>query len=164
MACFFFDLDGTLLDSSLNVLVSTQSAIAKLQAAGHLVAINTGRSYLGSRAILEQTQIEYAILDGGMTIYHKHRKICEQVLDQDFVRRLYLECQARQFDIVLANDNVARVFDDRYHENIKSDHPWLEFETIAEETTFTDVKKSSFLWMNSRQEKSRRFRKSIISI
>ncbi len=141
MAYFFFDLDGTLLDSNLNVLDSTQVAIAKLKAAGHIVAVNTGRSYLGTRTILEQTKIEYAILDGGMTIYHRHEKISENVLDRDFVRRLYVECRSLEIDIVLANDDVARIVDDRYRENISADHPWLAFESIKYETTFDDVKK-----------------------
>lgn len=141
MACFFFDLDGTFLNSNLEVLESTQKAIAQLRGAGHLVAINTGRSYLGSRSVLEQTNIEYAIVDGGMTIYHRHQKLCEKVLDNDFVERLYNECQSRQIDIVLANDDVARIKDDRYKENIISDHPWLSFESITDEGTFNDVKK-----------------------
>ncbi|MDD3028524.1 MAG: HAD family hydrolase [Erysipelotrichaceae bacterium] len=141
MAYFFFDLDGTLLDSNLEVLDSTQVAIAKLKEAGHVVAVNTGRSYLGTRAILEQTKIEYAILDGGMTMYHCHEKISENFLDHDFVRQLYFECRSLEIDIVLANDDVARIVDGRYRENIGADHPWLSFESITEETTFDDVKK-----------------------
>ena len=141
MTCFFFDLDGTFLDSNLKILDSTIRAVARLRAAGHIVAINTGRSYLGTRSILEQTQIEYAIVDGGMTIYHRHQKVFEQVLDRDFVKRLYLECRSLKIDIVLANDDVARIKDDRYKRNIAADHPWLSFESIVDENTFEDVKK-----------------------
>ncbi|MDD3028284.1 MAG: HAD family hydrolase [Erysipelotrichaceae bacterium] len=141
MACFFFDLDGTFLDSNHKILDSTMGAIARLRAAGHIVAINTGRSYLGTCPILEQTQIEYAIVDGGMTIYHRHQKVSEQALDRDFVKRLYFECQSLEIDIVLANDIVARIKDDRYKNNITADHPWLSFESIIDEDNFDDVKK-----------------------
>lgn len=141
MACFFFDLDGTLLNSNREVLPSTITAIRELEANGHVVAINTGRSYLGTRAIMEQCAIDYAIVDGGITIYHHDEMIVYECLDPDFVQRLFNECTAKNFPIVLANDTVARVRDDNYRQNILADHPWLQFEYIHQETIFDDVKK-----------------------
>ncbi len=141
MACFFFDLDGTLLDSNKRVLPSTIEAIRKLEQQGHVVAIDTGRSYLGTKEIMESCNIEYAIVDGGITVYHKDQLVIYDALDPEFVIGLHRECTIKEYPIILANDTVARIFDDTYNENILADHPWLQFEYIEKETVFDDVKK-----------------------
>ncbi len=68
----FFDIDGTLLDeSNQEVPKSTMTALQKAQENGHLVFINTGRSFTAVPNIIKNMNIDgYVCGCGGYLSYH----------------------------------------------------------------------------------------------
>jgi HAD superfamily hydrolase (TIGR01484 family) len=63
---FFFDIDNTLLDPTTNAVpASAIQAIARLKAAGHTVAIATGRSWGHAQAVIERVAPAYSITQNG---------------------------------------------------------------------------------------------------
>lgn len=74
---FFFDIDGTLLDSNKNIPESTKYAVKELQKQGHTVAIATGRAPFLFKKIRDELDIytfiacngQYVVVDG--KVIHK---------------------------------------------------------------------------------------------
>ncbi|MGL4767576.1 MAG: Cof-type HAD-IIB family hydrolase [Formosimonas sp.] len=66
---FFFDIDNTLLDHQTNQIPdSALQAVADLKAAGHTVAIATGRGYGHALEFIEQIDPAYAIMHNGAQV------------------------------------------------------------------------------------------------
>lgn len=68
---FFFDVDGTLLDSSFYMQPSTYKALKQLKQLGHLLCIATGRSYdsLKRTQLLDKIEFDAIICNNGQSIY-----------------------------------------------------------------------------------------------
>jgi Cof subfamily protein (haloacid dehalogenase superfamily) len=71
----FFDLDGTLLDSSGRVAPSTLNAIQALKANHYLPVVNTGRSLSEFGTLGKETGIDTLVLLNGMEVYHQGKNI-----------------------------------------------------------------------------------------
>ena len=66
---FFFDIDGTLTDRATGKIVpSAHDALKKLRAAGHFVAINTGRAHYKARKFFDEHDFDNMVCNGGMGI------------------------------------------------------------------------------------------------
>jgi Cof subfamily protein (haloacid dehalogenase superfamily) len=71
----FFDLDGTLLDSSGKVTASTLAAIHQLKANHYLPIVNTGRSLQEFGTLGKETGIDTLVILNGMEVYHEGQNI-----------------------------------------------------------------------------------------
>ncbi|WP_047390132.1 Cof-type HAD-IIB family hydrolase [Pisciglobus halotolerans] len=84
----FFDIDGTLLDDSKQVLPSTKAAIRELEANGHQVVIATGRNLSMARIVIEELELKHYIVCNGAAGYFDHEMIYENPLDRYELDRL----------------------------------------------------------------------------
>ncbi|MDO1603010.1 HAD-IIB family hydrolase [Lactiplantibacillus plantarum] len=57
------DLDGTTLNAESKLNSATIQTMQRLQAAGHIVSIITGRSYQGSQAIYDQLRLKSPMIN-----------------------------------------------------------------------------------------------------
>ena len=66
---FFFDYDGTLAVPRTAIIPeSTRRAVAQLQAAGHFVALATGRMQCNVADFAKNTGISNIVADGGYSV------------------------------------------------------------------------------------------------
>lgn len=98
---FFFDIDGTLLDSDKTgvgiVPESTKLALKTLKENGHFVAIATGRSSCLARKYMEMLNIENMVSDGGNGLTINNELIGVEPLDKQRVCDLIDECNEKGF-------------------------------------------------------------------
>ena len=81
---FFFDIDGTLTDRSTGLIVpSAREALEKLKAAGHFIAINTGRAHYKAMKFFEQQIFDNMIWNGGMDIFANRMMIEDRRIDNE---------------------------------------------------------------------------------
>ena len=79
---FFFDIDGTLTDRATGLIVpSALEALEKLRAAGHFVAINTGRAHYKARKFFDQHGFDNMVCNGGMGIVINKELVENRSLD-----------------------------------------------------------------------------------
>ena len=71
MKYIIFDLDDTLLNDNRQVSPYTQQVLKRLQAMGHILAINTARSRAFSQEYIDIIGPDYAILNGGALILNR---------------------------------------------------------------------------------------------
>ncbi len=62
---FFFDIDGTLTDSSTGRSCQVQERLERLEANGHFVAIATGRAHYKARKFTESNGFKNMVCCGG---------------------------------------------------------------------------------------------------
>ena len=68
MKYIVFDLDDTLLGANAEVSDYTLGVLNRLRADGHAIVVNTARSRLFGKEIIERISPDYSILNGGATI------------------------------------------------------------------------------------------------
>ena len=68
------DVDGTLVDHSLEILPEVRTAIATAQAKGHIVTLATGRMYRATLPFAETLQIDQPLIcyQGALVQHHDH--------------------------------------------------------------------------------------------
>ena len=95
---FFFDIDNTLLDHQSNrIPPSALEAIASLKAAGHTIAIATGRGYEHALEYIEQVQPAYTITQNGARIMRGEKEVQHHALDSAGLADLFAFVAARGF-------------------------------------------------------------------
>ena len=116
---FFFDIDGTLTDRKTGQIVpSAATALDKLRAAGHFVAINTGRAHYKARIFFEENGFENMVCNGGKGIVIDKVLVENSPLVLDKARKLYREAMAAGLGVLVAAEDSERVWaaDDRFRE------------------------------------------------
>ncbi|OCG10181.1 hypothetical protein A9G13_00075 [Gilliamella sp. wkB178] len=88
-AIVFFDLDGTLFDSNLNVLSSSLEAIIKLKKNNIIPIIATGRSPCEVADLLHKTQIDSIIGMNGQVVIYAGEKVFANNINKDVISRIY---------------------------------------------------------------------------
>lgn len=89
------DLDGTLTNSKKEVTIKTREAIAKLQAAGHMVALASGRPTAGIQKIADLLELDkkggYVLAFNGARIidWKTGEVIFQQTLEHRYLPELY---------------------------------------------------------------------------
>lgn len=122
---FFFDIDGTLYDPIDKICDSTKLAIKKLKEAGHICALSTGRSFLGSKDIAEELNIDYVVCDGGNSVYINGRCAYAKSLDTSFCKSLIKYAQEQHLTyVVMDNDNY---YGEEQLEAMTLTHPWIQY-------------------------------------
>lgn len=111
-----FDIDGTLLTSSGEVLPSTKEALHLLRENGHLVTIATGRSYFLAKRIIEDLAFENYLLVNGAAAFLDHQQVVKEVLApqafKDFVTF------SSQQNIEVSYQNLYEIH--RFHKEVKT--------------------------------------------
>ena len=80
MYLIIFDLDDTLLKNDRTISTFTIDILAKIQKLGHLIAINTSRSYQNSMTVINLIHPDFGIYNGGATIVNKQGQIISEVI------------------------------------------------------------------------------------
>ena len=117
----FFDIDGTLAAGGYGntyIPESCWKAIRRLEEAGHVLALCTGRSFAMAKEFLTETGFRYMVSDGGngITIDGKLQGITP--LDRDNVIALVRECQAKGYPWAIQTDDstVRKAPDDTFYD------------------------------------------------
>lgn len=80
MYLIIFDLDDTLLRNDRTVSPFTIKILQDVQKLGHLIAINTSRSYQNSLNIINLIHPDFGVYNGGATIVNNNGKIIYEVV------------------------------------------------------------------------------------
>lgn len=122
---FFFDIDGTLYDPIDKVCASTKLAIKKLQEAGHICALATGRSFIGSKDIARELGIQYVVCDGGNSVYINEQCAYAKSLDISFCQELVQYALTHHLTYVVMDNDYY--YGEKKLEAMSLTHPWIEY-------------------------------------
>ncbi|GAB4073696.1 Cof-type HAD-IIB family hydrolase [Barrientosiimonas marina] len=100
----FFDIDGTLLNDNKELPAATIQAIEELQAAGHFVAIATGRAPFAFEAILTKLHIHTYVGINGQYVVHNNDVIYKNPLKSDDLAELEAYATKREHPLVHLSD------------------------------------------------------------
>lgn len=95
-----FDIDGTLLTSQKEVAASTFKGIAALKAAGHHLAIATGRNYDLAKEVVETVGFNHYICCNGSAAFMNHKLVHSQPLTKDGLERLVKIADQAKLDLI----------------------------------------------------------------
>ncbi|MBM6830716.1 HAD hydrolase family protein [Faecalicoccus acidiformans] len=108
---FFFDIDGTLTDRKTNKIVpSAQTALDKLQEAGHFVAIATGRAHYKSINFMKEVGLHNMVCCGGGGLVINDTLIRNIPLDCDKAIALIKEAEEHNIGVLLQLDDSIDVY------------------------------------------------------
>lgn len=91
MKYIFFDIDGTLVDSQLDIIDSTKKTIKKLKDNGHFVAIASGRNMKAILPVAKVFDINNIVSDGGYGVMYKGKTIHIDPIDRNIKNKLSQE-------------------------------------------------------------------------
>ncbi|MGI6737242.1 MAG: HAD hydrolase family protein [Anaerovoracaceae bacterium] len=117
MKYFFFDIDGTLTDLRTGRMVpSALETLRRLEAAGHVTAIASGRAYYKTVPAARQAGIHNFVANGGAALVIDDRLVCNRPLDRGRALQLIHEADALGYGILIAVDDSPAVVlrDDRF--------------------------------------------------
>lgn len=108
---FFFDVDGTLTDRATGLIVpSAATALDKLRAAGHFVAINTGRAHYKARRFFDLHGFDNMVCNGGMGIVIDRKLVENRPLNFEKALELYHFCLDNGIGILTCIDDSQKVY------------------------------------------------------
>ena len=110
-ACLIiFDIDETLyINHESRIPKSTLDAINKLKAAGHTLAIATGRSSFELMEEIKQLPIDFLILANGQLVLQNEKVIYENPIDKDTINELIHDANANGVYIGFSSSTYASV-------------------------------------------------------
>ena len=107
---FFFDIDGTLTEKASRQMVpSAQAAIDRLKAAGHFVAIATGRAYYKAEPFRAAHHFDHMVCNGGHGIVIDGRLVENRPLEKDKCLAIYREALSLGYGVLVAVDDSTAV-------------------------------------------------------
>lgn len=108
---FFFDIDGTLTDRSTGIIVpSAREALERLRAAGHFVAINTGRAHYKARKFFDLHGFDNMVCNGGKGIVIDRKLVENSPLNREKALWLYRYCRENGIGVMMAMDDSQKVY------------------------------------------------------
>ncbi|MDO5455358.1 MAG: HAD family hydrolase [Eubacteriales bacterium] len=116
---FFFDIDGTLTDRATNKIVpSAAEALKKLRAAGHFVAVNTGRAHYKARKFFDENGFDNMVCNGGKAIVVNRELVENSPLFFENALRLYNEAVGKGYGVLVSDEDseLVRTRDFRFYE------------------------------------------------
>ena len=138
MICFF-DIDGTLVGfGKMELLPSTQTALAAAKQAGHQLFICTGRSVMQVPGWLKTDTFDGIVASAGANVYYHGKEIFLQPIAEDIVRRsadLFLE---HRIPFVLQGKKYNYIAKSMYREIIEALAAKGSFSVAAVEKLFGD--------------------------
>lgn len=127
---FFFDIDGTLYEPKDGVRASTKQAIRELKKKGYIVAIASGRSYLGSKDIAEELGISYVVCDGGNSVYIDGIPRYQKELDLEECRRLIALADTQNIPYIVVDNE--HYYGKKRSIAFEKVHPWIDYQGYKE--------------------------------
>lgn len=109
---FFFDLDGTLLNSNKQITPDTYAALCEWHDAGNLIAINSGRPLISILKVIDELKLSafmpYAVAFNGALIYSvKDKKtIIKKGISLNDVADIYSAARSLSLHCHSYNDNA----------------------------------------------------------
>lgn len=127
-----FDLDGTLLNCQHQITAKTQDVIKALKDLGHIIAINTGRSYNACNYYGKLIDADYILACNGAVIYDNSEnqlinkipldeKVSHKILHTLYKHQDHLKIQWDSIDTYYSNNITP--FETSYINNYKNDYP-----------------------------------------
>lgn len=112
-AIVFFDLDGTLFNSQIEVLPSSYQAINKLKQNNIIPMLATGRTPCEVVDLMYKTQIDSIVGMNGQVVLYQGETVFTNNIDKDVIARIY-QFSKQQMDIPLSfyNYEIMRVSQD----------------------------------------------------
>ncbi len=112
-AIVFFDLDGTLFNSQVEVLASSIEAIQTLLRNNIIPMIATGRTACEVTELMKQTQIDSIVAMNGQAVLYQGETVFTNDIDKGLIERVY-QFSKQQTGIPLSfyNVNLMRVSKD----------------------------------------------------
>ncbi|MDY5252099.1 MAG: HAD-IIB family hydrolase [Erysipelotrichaceae bacterium] len=108
---FFFDIDGTLTDNATKKVVpSALKALKKLQAAGHFVAIATGRAHYKASMMMEELGLHNMVCSGGKCLVMNDEIVENIPLDRDKVLAIIAQATSLGYGILAMIDDSIDVY------------------------------------------------------
>ncbi|TDM12354.1 Cof-type HAD-IIB family hydrolase [Macrococcus lamae] len=128
----FFDVDGTIYNSKLEIPELTHKAIQLLKDKGHIVAIASGRAPFTLEKVCADTDIPNFVAFNGQYVVYDDETIYENPIDVEALRQLERDAKAFDHPMVFFthNDMVSNI--DHHHHiqqslsSIKIAHPRYE--------------------------------------
>lgn len=134
MKYFFFDVDGTLQPYIYKMPISTKNTIRKLQEAGNVVFLATGRVDNEAKPIMEKLGIENAICAGGGTVVINN-KIEQQIFfKEQELRDILHECE--KYNIIMVSVGNGKCYTTYKGNRLQ---PYIGFMNIISKTKFFKV-------------------------
>lgn len=127
----FFDIDGTLLDPKTDMKIpeSAKAAIKRLQAAGHIAMVNTGRCASFMEDCVREIGFDGFIYGCGTNVVYHDEELFHQPLPDETAKRLVKMLRQCKIDAVLEGKE-ASYFD--YNGIIYGE----EFQRISKKPTY----------------------------
>ena len=97
----FFDIDGTLVNDSRQVLKSTKQAIASLKKQGILVGLATGRGPFFVQEFMEELKLDFAVTYNGQYIFSPSGLLYAQTLSKQEVAEVLAYAKEHGKEIAL---------------------------------------------------------------
>lgn len=107
------DLDGTLTNSNKEITPKTLEALKKLQAAGHMIVLASGRPTAGIRGVADRLQLDkeggYILAFNGARIIdcRTNEVMFQQTLEHKYLRRLFDAAVKYELTIMTYRDTKA---------------------------------------------------------
>lgn len=109
-AIVFFDLDGTLLTSEVNVAASTIDAIERLHSRNIIPVIASGRTVCEIQHIMHQAKIDSIVAMNGQSVFYQGQHIFSNNIDPNVIDRLLtFSRQQTQIPLAFYNDKLMRI-------------------------------------------------------
>lgn len=108
---FFFDIDGTLTDNQTRCIVpSALQALRKLEAAGHFVAIATGRAHYKAKDFMKEIGLHNMVCGGGASLVIADTLRYNYPLDLEKAKAVIKEADALGYGVLLMLDDSIDVY------------------------------------------------------
>lgn len=108
-AIVFFDLDGTLLNSNVDVCQSSIDAIKQLIDNNITPILATGRTVCEVRHIMDKTAIESIVAMNGQFVSYQGEKVFENNIDPQLIDEVFAFSQQQNMPISFYNHEIMRV-------------------------------------------------------
>lgn len=121
----FFDIDGTLLDHDKIIPINTVNAISELKAAGHYVAIATGRAPFMFEDIRNSLSIQSFVSFNGQYVVLDDETIYKNPLNKPTLRELHKESTIAGHPLVFMDHSTMKASFENHadiHESLGSLH------------------------------------------
>ena len=103
----FFDIDGTLVNDSKNVLASTEEAIRNLKAQGILVGLATGRGPFFVKPFMEQLDLDFAVTYNGSYILTREGLLASSPIDKGQLSAMVKYAHAHRKELALGTADAV---------------------------------------------------------
>lgn len=163
---FVFDLDGTLLNSNVEISQRTVKALKKLKDKGHLIILSSGRMYASMQYIIERFLPflrNYAVIsayNGGYLVDHSGNVVFEKGVEKEtacecieFLQEYRVHRHIYINDVLISEQDDEEIkayakhsfvnytlVDDLVKVIKNSDHPTLKILAICEPKTLDELK------------------------